>query len=101
MDRISARWAFTSVLPAHFNAPAAAGPAELQRAFAFAYQLVGRRPGPVGAGGENPLAALLGVLVGGGGGGGGVGKAVEYPEDDMAVLRFVNDFIKKAGVADR
>lgn len=44
------------------------------------------------------MAALLGGLVGGGG---GVNKAVEYPEDDMAVLRSVNAFLKKAGVADR
>lgn len=102
VDRITARWAFTSVLPAHFNAPARATPRELQSAFAFAYDLVGTRPrtpaaaGAVGIGFPDLFAALLG-----GGGVGGVGKPVEYPEDDMEVLRFVNDFIKKAGVASK
>lgn len=101
VDRIATRWAFTSVLPAHFNAPAKAGPTDLQRAFAFAYQLVGQRPQPLaktnGSGG-NPLAALFAGLQQGSAGG---AKPVVYPEDDMAVLRFVNEFIKKSGVADR
>ena len=101
------------MLPAHFNAPARATPRDLQQAFAFAYQLVGATPGPVakkagggaGAGApSNPLAALFAGLqqgAGAGAGAGGAGKVVEYPEDDMAVLRFVNDFIKKSGVASR
>jgi hypothetical protein len=103
VDRIATRWAFTSVLPAHFNAPARAGPDDLQRAFAFAYRLVGRAPQrrrPQG-GGDNPLAALFAGLQGGIGGGKGVVRPQEYPADDMAVLRFVNDFIKKAGVASK
>ncbi len=105
IDRITGRWpTFTSVLPAHFNAPARAGPDDLRRAFAFAYQLTGRAPamGPkAGAAETNPLAALLAGLLGGGERGGGGKKPVVYPEEDMAVLRFVNDFIKKAGVASK
>jgi len=82
----------------------------LQKSFAFAYALTGRTPAKVGGreggkgGGSNPFAAFLEGLIGGGEGGGregGRGRGVKYPEDDMAVLRFVNGFILKAGIANK
>ncbi len=103
VDRVALRWKFTSVIPAHFNAPAPASPRELQRAFAFAYDLTGRVPAKLEGGeggGYNPLVDFWERVVRGGGRVGG-GGATRYPEDDMAVLRFVNGFILKAGIANK
>lgn len=101
VERVALRWKFTSIIPAHFNAPASASPRALQRAFAFAYDLTGRTPAKLGGGdrgGYSPLLEFWERVVGGGGREGG-GSATKYPEDDMAVLRFVNGFILKAGIA--
>ncbi|GAB5031987.1 protein isoform 1 [Nannochloropsis oceanica] len=101
VERVALRWKFTSIIPAHFNAPAPASPRALQRAFAFAYDLTGRTPAKLGGGdrgGYSPLLEFWERVVGGGGREGG-GSATKYPEDDMAVLRFVNGFILKAGIA--
>ncbi len=106
IDRITTRWAFTSVLPAHFNAPASATPRDLQNAFAFAYQVTGKTPakpkpgGGGGGAGSNPFAAFLGGLIAPASAA-TTGKPAKYPEDDMAVLSFVNDFIVKSGVANK
>ena len=55
-----------------------------------------------GGNSDNPFAAFWEGLVGGGREGRrGGGGATKYPEDDMAVLRFVNGFILKAGIANK
>ena len=105
VDRIATTWDFTTVLPAHFNAPAPGSPTALQDAFAFAYRLTGRRPSPARrmAGGtegrgSNPFLALWDKVMEGAREG---KRTEEYPEDDTAVLRFVNGFILKAGIANK
>lgn len=44
INTVTSRWAFSTIIPAHFNAPAPATPLELQRAFAFAYEQSGIKP---------------------------------------------------------
>ena len=100
VERVCERWpGFTSAIPAHFNAPAPATPKDLQKAFAFAYALTGKKPGVVkGGGGGGLLEGLFGA-------GGGVGKkggaVTKYPDSDMEVLNLVNGFILKAGLAEK
>ena len=103
IDRITSRWAFTQLVPAHFSAPAKAKPEDLQAAFAFAYQLAGRTPAPVAKGkareAKDPLSSLLAALL-------PVApraklKPVRYTESDMKVLDAVNKLIVSAGVAQK
>jgi hypothetical protein len=95
VDLVAGRYAFQRVISAHFNTPAAATPADLQRAFAFAYKLAGRKPGPVARGASGGPFSLGGLF------GAPAPSPVTYPKDDMAVLNAVNSFIVKVGVANR
>jgi len=64
---------FVQIIPAHYDAPIAASPADLRRAFAFIDQ-----PGTDGLGLDAPGA--------------------ELPEEDMKLLRQVNDVLVKVGL---
>ena len=64
---------FVRIIPAHYDAPIAAGPTELRRAFAFIDQ-----PGSDGLGLDAPGA--------------------ELPKEDMVLLKRVNDVLVKVGL---
>ena len=64
---------FVRIIPAHYDAPIAAGPTELRRAFAFIDQ-----PGSDGLGLDAPGAELL--------------------KEDMVLLKRVNDVLVKVGL---
>jgi len=93
------RWSFTRIIPCHFDAPIAAGPREWNAAFGF---LPSSRP--VGA--EEEEGPGAGAAAGGGGtarmrgwGKAGLGSAAGsyYPNEDMVLLRGVEDFLQGAG----
>lgn len=44
VDDIARSWRFKQVIPCHFDAPIAAGPADLRAAFAWAFEAAGMGP---------------------------------------------------------
>lgn len=100
VDTIVADWQFTSVIPAHFDAPVRTNPAEFKRAFAFAYEdleeeVVAPPPAPAGPAGF--LAKLFGGQAAGAPGG-KLTRPVIFPEDDIATLRGLNSLLVKSGL---
>jgi hypothetical protein len=95
VDSICRDWAFTRIVPAHFQAPVRAGPADFKAAFSFLYE------GENSA--ETPAGRLLGGLFGGlfGGGQAGGKKSAGYPEEDIAALNAAKKFLVNAGVVNK
>ena len=94
INRVTSRWRFKCIIPAHFNAPAPAGPEELQEAYAFAYETTGippAKPAPSSSPILDFFTSLLPKKF----------VAVRYPDSDMATLNAVNRFIVSSGFAER
>jgi|APGre2960657404_1045060.scaffolds.fasta_scaffold337311_1 hypothetical protein len=99
-----ADWPFRQIIPCHFTAPIKAGPADLRRAFAFAYDdddvpaaaaAAAPADGPAGF-----LAGLLGRLQAAAGGAKPAAKpqrAVDFLEADIRVLRGLNWLLLRSG----
>jgi len=95
IDSICRDWKFTSIIPAHFQAPIKAGPAEFKAAFGFLYEKQGKQQKSANAGG------FLGGLLGGGAGGVFGKKGVQYPADDIKALNGAREFLVKIGAVNK
>jgi hypothetical protein len=93
IDSICRDWDFAQVVPAHFQAPVRARPADLRAAFGFLYE--GDAAAKVAGGGG--LGGLLGGLLRGGGG----ARRVEYPADDIAALDNAKRFLQRIGAVNK
>jgi len=94
INRITSRWNFQSIIPAHFNAPAPGTPRDLQQAYAFAYKSTGLVPAKT-APSSNPFLDLLTNLLP------RPLVPAKYPDSDMATLNAVNGFLVSSGVAEK
>lgn len=87
IDSICRDWNFRQIIPAHFDAPVRATPADLRRAFGFLYD--GQQ--------DKQQGGLFGGLFGGGA---APGK-VQYPPEDIKALDSAKAFLVKAGVVNK
>jgi len=94
-------WKFERVIPAHFSAPIKAGPVDLQDAYAFLEE------GETGAdrGGKSlpfgfDFSALWQGRQGAVGRKGRGGKSVQFPEQDLKILKSLNKFVSATGLAE-
>ncbi|KAL4541310.1 hypothetical protein Ndes2526B_g05848 [Nannochloris sp. 'desiccata'] len=95
INSICRDWRFTSIIPAHFQAPIKAGPAEFKAAFGFLYEGQGKQQKSANAGG------FLGSLFNGGAGGFSARKGVQYPADDIKALDNAKKFLVKIGAVNK
>ena len=86
IDRV-ARWPFQRVIPAHLEAPIAAGPADFVAAFDFLPQPAPPPPSPLAA-----LAALFSAPKP------PAPKAPSFSDGDMRTLRGIGDLVSTLGV---
>ncbi len=82
-----ARWPFKRIIPAHLEAPVAAGPAEFVAAFDFLAP-----PQPARAPGFNPFAAFAALTAQ------PAAREAEFVDGDMRVLRTIGDLVSTLGV---
>jgi len=81
-----ARWPFRSIIPAHLQAPVAAGPADFVAAFDFLPQ---KKAAPAW---ENPFAAVFSKPQA------ALATAAPFAEGDMRTLRSIGDLVGRLGV---
>ncbi|GFR43070.1 hypothetical protein Agub_g4077, partial [Astrephomene gubernaculifera] len=117
VEEMCTDWNFRQIIPCHFAAPIRAGPADLRRAFTFAYDLAaaegllptppqqppqqqeGLLPGFLsGLGG---LLSAIGERLGGGGGGAAAWQPVVFPPADMRTLNSLNETLLSLGAVKR
>jgi hypothetical protein len=88
IDSICRDWKFTSIIPAHFQAPIKAGPAEFKSAFGFLYE--GQK--------QKNAGGFLGGLFGGAASG---PRGVQYPAADIRALDNTKKFLVKIGAVNK
>ena len=104
IDDICASWDFRRIIPAHFDAPIPARPADLRAAFSFlADEDLGTAPlsGAGAAQASTPLSALASLFGGGKGGGGKGGGAVIFDSADMRALDGLAGSLRSSGVLNK
>lgn len=88
VDRIVADWPFKRIIPAHFDAPVSASPADFKAAFAFLNDLLGEKLS-VGPSLSLSLSTIL-------------GRAASYfPPDDMKTLSSLDEFLVAVGAVKK
>ncbi len=104
VDSICADWSFSRIIPCHFGAPVKAGPAEFTRAFAFAYQAIGKDGAQEQEQQRSQKGGLFGLFNLGSLGGKAKGKGsapmtrpVTFPPEDLKTLVSLNNALLKTG----
>jgi hypothetical protein len=101
VEDICADWPFRQIIPCHFKAPIKAGPSDLRRAFAFAYDDDDVPAATAAAPADGPagfLAGLLGRLQAAGGKPAAKPqRVVDFLEADIRVLRGLNWLLLRSG----
>lgn len=93
IDSICRDWKFKQIVPAHFQAPIRAGPADLKAAFSFLYR------NDAASGSSSDANFLQRIFRGGGSNKNSKGEL--YPEEDIAALNSARKFLVNAGVVNK
>lgn len=111
IDDMARSWRFKQIIPCHFDAPIAAGPADLRAAFAWAFEAAGKAPpgaplldrlNNILTFGRGPAIApkMSGAPEEGGTrpGGGGTKPGDLFDAEDLKALQALSGALRKAGV---